>query len=221
MLIKKMTLIFLLTSCTLFKVNPSLKGQNELKLLDAIKLTGEGTGRLSLGQRQYLFGVDSLLKSNHDWVLAVTIPLQGEEIMILPNLNQKEASFQETESFEERIDKEFRQIKLNKVLSSEEFIKALRSLVRFNLSSHWGGEKYCKAQKSYLICEYDGDTFQVTVLDNEINIEKALGEGRSLNLNGKNLTESFFKQTSIHLYANEAEAIKKQSSFSLELFWKN
>ncbi len=220
MLIKQMTLLFFLASCALFKGRPTLKNQDQEKLLDSVKITGEGTGRLGLGQSSYLFSVDSILKENHDWILAVTIPLQGEEAMIFPNLKQRDASVEEVQSFEQRIAREFKKVGLNKILTTEEFQKALRSLVRFNLSPAWGGKRNCKAHQSHLICKLDGEEFKVSTTDRELNISKSMGQGRSLTLDAKNLTDSFFEQTDIRLYSNEADSVKKNSSFSMELFWK-
>lgn len=220
MLIRQMTLLFFLTSCALFKGQPTLKNQDTEKLLNSVKITGEGTGRLGLGQSSYLFSVDSILKENHDWILAVTIPLQGEEAMIFPNLKQKDATDEEVQSFEMRIAREFKKVGLNKILTTEEFQKALRSLVRFNLGPAWGAKRNCKAHQSHLICELDGEEFKVSTTDRELNITKSMGQGRSLTLDAKNLTDSFFEQTDIRLYSNEADLVKKNSSFSLELFWK-
>lgn len=218
MLIKQMTLLFFLTSCALFKGGTSLKDKDQMKLLESVKLTGEGKGRLTLGQSKYLFSVDSVLKENFDWILAVSIPLHGEEVMILPDLKSKTVENEETESFEERIQMEFQRLKL-KDFTSKQFLTELRSLVRFNLSSSWGQQKNCRPQEEHLVCEFDGDQFIVKTTEKEIHISKVLGEDKSLELVAKNLTESFFQQTDIFLYTNKAQKEKKESSFSLELFW--
>lgn len=221
MLIKQMTLLFFLASCAMFKGQPSLKDKNQEKLLDSVRILGEGTGRLGLGQSQYLFSVDSILKENNDWILAVTIPLHGEEVMIFPNLKQKDATEEEMQSFEQRIQREFQKVGLSKIVTTEEFLKALRSLIRFNLSSVLGVQRNCKAHQNKLICTFDGEEFTVSTTERELNISKSLGQGRMLQLDAKNLTDSFFEQTDIRLYSNEADSTKKNSSFSLELFWKN
>ena len=221
MLIKHMTLLFLLTSCALFKSAPSLKSENKLKLLDAVRLTGEGRGRLSLGTSQYVFSFESLMKENTDWLLAVSIPLHGEEVMILPELKQKTMPVSELESFEARIDREFDQRKLDKVLTSEEFLKEFRLLVRFNLAKNWGQKPNCAEQGEDMICELDGEKVLVQVTEKEISIIRLLGKGRSLVLNAQNLTKSFFDRTDIRLYSSESHSQKKVSSLSLELFWQN
>jgi hypothetical protein len=221
MQILQMTLIFVLASCALFQERPSLKDMNKEELLDAVKLIGEGKGRLGLGQNQYVFSFDSILKDNYDWILAVQIPLHGEEVMILPDLKQQKLQKWQMHSFEERIKKDFVRLKLDEILSPQQFIQELRSLIRFHLSSSWGSKRNCRAQQSELWCEQDGQRFLVTTTEKELSIKKPLAQGKSLVLDAKNLTESFFGQTDIRLYSNETNRLKKDSSFSLELFWKN
>lgn len=218
---KIMALLFLVTSCSLFKSGPSLTSQNPEKLLDAVRMTGEGRGRLTLGQSQYVFSVDSVLKDDFDWILAVTIPLHGEEVMILPDLRKSQITDEETESFEERIEKEFQRLKLNQKLTSKQFLKELRSLIRFGLANKLSLKRDCKAQQSEFVCVLDGEKFLINVNEKEFNINKSLGDQNSLQLVAKNLTDSFFAQTEIRLYSNEHDLQKKTSSFSLELFWKN
>ena len=216
-----MAFLFFLTSCALFKGQTSLVDMDKMKMLDSVKLIGEGRGRLSLGQSQYVFGFDSILKENFDWILAVQIPLHGEEVMILPNLKEVKPRHEEMESFEERIRSDFSKAKLNKTISAKAFIQELRSLVRFNLGERWGGKRICKAQQNDFLCELDGETYLVSANEKEFSIIKSLKEGGSIVLNAKNLTESFFAQTDIRLYANATDMQKKNSIFSLELFWKN
>ena len=221
MLIKQMALLFFLSSCALFHREPSLKTQDPEKLLSSVQMLGEGRGRLTLGQNQYVFGIDSILKENFDYILAVSIPLQGEEVMILPDLRKSQIALEETESFEERIGKEFQRLKLNKKLTSGQYLKELRSLIRFNLASKLGLARVCKAQQSETVCEFDGEKFLLEVSEKEFNIIKLLEHDQRLQLVAKNLTDSFFTQTEFRLYSNEESARKKSSSFALELFWKN
>jgi hypothetical protein len=218
MFIKHMTLLFFLSSCALFRSQPSLKDQEPEKLLKAVKLTGEGRGRLTLGQSQYVFSVDSVLKENSDWILAVTIPLHGEEVMILPNLKDKESLDDQVESFEERISNEFKRLKL-KHISSKEFLAELRSLIRFVLGPSWGQKRVCEMRQKEEICEMDGEKFSLTTTDKEFLVKKDVGEKNNLKLVGKNLTDSFFNQTDIILDSATSKTTSKDKAFSLELFW--
>jgi hypothetical protein len=221
MLIVQITLLFFLTSCALFQERSSLKEMDKEELLNSVKLIGEGRGRLGLGQNQYVFSFDSILKDNFDWILAVQIPLHGEEVMILPDLKQEKLQKWQMHSFEERIKKDFLRLNLDKVLAPQQFLEELRSLIRFHLSSSWGSKRNCKVQQSEFWCEQDGQRYLVTTSEKELSIKKSLGQGKSLVLDARNLTESFFAQTDIRLYSNETNQLKKDSSFSLELFWKN
>lgn len=214
-----MTFLFLLASCSLFRGTPSLENLDKEKLLEAVKLTGEGKGRLTLGQSQYLFSVDSVLNESQDWILAVTIPLHGEEVMILPNLKLANVDDAETESFEARIRNEFKRLKLNEIITSVDFMKELRSLIRFNLAPQWGQKRSCKAQQSEFICEIDGEKYLVETTKSELKITKNLGPEKSLQLVAKNLTDSFFTQNEIRLTTSSNEKNKTPAPVSLELFW--
>lgn len=216
---KIIPLLFLVTSCALFKSEPNLLKEDKKELLSSIKLVGEGKGRIALGESNYVFGVDSFLKENSDWVLAVQIPLQGEEALILPNLKQKKQPQHEIESFEERIAHEFKKRKLDRSVSPKVFIKEMRSLVRFVLAPEWGEKHNCEERQDEMLCTLDGEKFPILVEEKEISIIRPLGEKKFLVLSGRNLTKSIFAQTDIRLYTNGMDRKKKNSSFSLELFW--
>src|SRR5690606_24442986 len=134
MLIRILPMLILFSSCALFQGEPSLLDTDKVSLLTSIKFVGEGRRRLPLGQSHYLCGVDSCRNENSDWVLAVQIPLHGEEAMILPNLKQKIQPNQEVESFEERISDEFKKRKLDKSVTPKIFVREMRSLIRFVLA---------------------------------------------------------------------------------------
>ncbi|MCM2350847.1 MAG: hypothetical protein NDI69_12560 [Bacteriovoracaceae bacterium] len=215
-----MTFLFFLSSCALFKGTQNLQSLDKEKLLDAIQLTGEGRGRLSLGQSQYLFSFDSLLKDKKDWILVVAIPLQGEEVMVLPDLTEKDTQNAEMETFEERIDHEFQTLKLDRILTGREFIEEIRTLIRFNFAKALKQKRDCSEHQEGLVCQLDGENFLVTASEKEFNVTKLLGRGRRVVLEGRNLTDSYFLQTNIRLYSNDVSYERKNSSFSLELFWK-
>ena len=218
-MLRSVLLLFFISSCSFLKGTPSLKTIDTDRLLNSIKLTGEGKGRLTLGQSQHVFSVDSVLNEDLDWIFAVSIPLHGEEVMILSDIKSHQMKFSEVSSFEERIAKEFQRLKLNKILTTEKFMKELRLLIRFGLSPQWGQKRDCKPQQNETVCELDGEKFIVHVLDTEIKIKKLLGQGKSLQIVAKNLTDSFFQKTDIILFLNDDQEVKKVSPFSLEIFW--
>lgn len=212
-----LTLLFFATSCALFKASPSLENRQPEELLKAVRILGEGKGRLSLGDNQYVFGVDSVLKDT-DWILAVSIPLHGEEVMILKNLEKKVVQDVESESFEKRIRWEFKQRKLDKVVSPGTFLTELRLLIRLILSQELKLDRRCNAHKGEYSCILDGEIYKITVTDKKFFLHKDLGSGNLLELVAQNLTDSFFSKTDFHLYTNESK-LSKKPSFSMELFW--
>jgi hypothetical protein len=218
-MVKFLVIIFFVSSCSLLKSSPSLKLIETDKLLDSIKLTGEGKGRLTLGQSQHVFSVDSLLNENNDWIFAVTIPLHGEEVMILSDLKSRQMAPLEASSFEARIANEFHRLKLHKLIKTEKFMRELRYLIRFGLSKQWGQKRQCNPQQNGTICVLDGEEFLILVSDTEITIKKILANGQSLQIVAKNLTDSFFLKTDILFFLNETDEKKKSSPFSLEIFW--
>ena len=213
-----LALLFLVSSCALFKSSPSLLNKDQETLLKSVKVIGEGKGRLSLGQNQYVFGVDSVLKE-HDWILAVSIPLHGEEVMILKDLKKKTLQDEETESFEKRIQWEFRQRKLEKKISAEKFIVELRSLIRFILAPELNLKRHCNAHNKEFVCILDDEKFHITVTEKKYFIHKPLSNGNKLELVAQNLTDSFFSKTDFHLYTASENTTSKSPVFSLELFW--
>ncbi len=216
---KHLAFLFLMTSCALFQKAPSLTQMDHEKLLNAVRLTGEGKGRLSFGKNQYVFSVDSVLKDNHDWILAVAIPLHGEEVMVLSDLKQKSSPSEGSESFEKRINTEIKRLRLNKILPGNQFMEELRSLVRFILSPHWGGVRNCQPEQMEFVCTFEGDVFRLEVTPKEFTISRSLDRGSRLQLVSRNLTESIFKRSEIRLFLKDKDIEQKTSPFSLELFW--
>lgn len=214
----KFVVLFLLVSCSVFRAAPTLESFDQSKLLEAVRVTGEGRGRLTLGDSQYVFSVDSILKDD-DWIFAVTIPLHGEEVMILPELTKSQIPEQESESFEERIGKEFQRLKLNRILTSKAFIAELRSMVRLVQSNALGLTPVCELRQNNSICTLEQMSYELLTAGKEFIIKKSLGQGKSLQLVAKNLRDASFAQTQIRLYLSEAEQQQGNGQFSLELFW--
>ncbi len=215
---KNFILLFFLASCTLFHKGPTLGNLDKEKLLDSIRLTGEGKGRLKLGLSSYIFSVDSVLNQNIDWIFAVSIPLHGEEVMILPDLKQHSMPAMEMSSFEHRIKNEFYRLKIDSDIGPKLFMNELRSLIRFNLGNSWGQKRDCQKKQTELICMLDEEKFIIYIKNEEIIINKYFGDN-TIQLVAENLTDSFFRKTSILLFTNTLDLQKKNPSFSLELFW--
>lgn len=210
-----MALLFFISSCALFRGESSLQNKSTDELLSSVKVTGEGKGRLGLDQSQYVFSVDSVLKDKKDWILAVSIPLQGEEVMIFPDLQQKTVNNPETESFEQRIRYEFKHRRLERKIPSDVFIQEMRSVLRFILANELSLKRSCTAEKGNPSCEFEGEKYSLEVKDKTFSIKKSLGTENQLVVIGRNLTGSIFTKTDFLLYTSDS----KTPAFSLELFW--
>ena len=109
-------ILLLLSSCTLFKGSEKLRSNDLRKNLESIKVEGEGKGRLHILERQYLFGVESLLREDKSWIMGVSIPLHGEEVLLFPYLDQKNTDDYSMDSFALRIDAGIRENLKNSTL---------------------------------------------------------------------------------------------------------
>lgn len=206
-----LALLFALSSCSLFTPRESLTTKKTIELVHSVPIVGEGRGRLTVEQKQNVFSFDALLREDRDWVFAATIPLHGEEAMILPAI--REDALQESalqSDFELRLihvlksKKEWR-------ISPLEFKRRLRSLVRFLLAKQLNGQVACDSE----MCQMGDATFATSIEKENFMIEEIDQKDFRLSAQGRNLTESFFTQTVISLYD-----LKDEEIFSLELFWK-
>jgi hypothetical protein len=213
-------ILFLFSSCALFKTQPSLENKTIDSMVKSIKVTGEGRGRLGIGQQSYLFSYEAGLK-DQDWMLAVSVPLHGEEIMILHEIKQTTPPTSSRESFELRIDHEMRsRLSLGKI-TGRDVTQELRAIIRFVMSSDLGLEKECnlKDQKVYE-CKMDKDIFHVDRDHDSITIKKNIKDTHYFELIGENYTDSTFQRTNFYLRSQQEKA-KSQALMSLELFWKH
>jgi hypothetical protein len=201
-MIKSLHIIFLLsvfgcaTSPKLFKVPID-------SIINSIKVTGEGRGRLSLEQGQYVFSYDAILK-DEDWLLAVSVPLRGEEVMILPQIKNVNFTKKTLDSFETRLEQEIAARVKGHELSAQNYIRVLRSLVRFVLADHLSLKRYCERKSEQVFhCYLEEESFQVKLEKNKVFINKVITENYSLELMAENLTESFFTRTNFHLQSQK------------------
>ncbi|MFL5784664.1 MAG: hypothetical protein ACJ76H_08655 [Bacteriovoracaceae bacterium] len=182
-----------------------------MKNLEAVRVIGEGKGRLHIREQQYLFGLESVLKENNDWIMAVTIPLHGEEALIFPKLNEKNAENLEMESFARRIDAGIQQNLKNSQLRGSDFIVALRKTVRFLLASRLKLPVTCKKTS----CTLDDEEFLIAKGEKTLQITTKLPH-HQLITTASNLTGPFFLHTQFKVTPNES----KQDLLTLELFWQ-
>jgi hypothetical protein len=210
------TLLLFISSCALFKTQ-NIKTKNTEQVLSFLKGEGEGKGRLGLGQHQYLFSFDAILKQNTDWILAVSIPLHGEEILVLSDLKSQTELIESDQSFELRIEKG-----MNDLLQSEKrspqlvknFMREFRNLMRFVFHQKLNQNISCVEQN----CSMGDSLYRVEFNHKLISVKKMIDSDYQIELVATNLTDSIFKRTNIFLHSKKSDS-KATPILSLELFW--
>ncbi len=211
----RIAILILLTSCSLFKGSEKLKSDDLLRNLQSIKVEGEGKGRLHIQERQYLFGVESLLRDDRSWIMGVSIPLHGEEVLLFSALNEKTTDDLSMDSFALRIDAGIRENLKNSKLRGSDFLNAMRKTLRFLLSGKLKLPVSCRTQDQKQVCSLGEDEFFVTPAEKSIRIVTPFA-GNELVTTATNLTGSFFMNTQFKVQVPEG----KQDLLTLELFWK-
>lgn len=206
----RILILFLLASCSLFKGPQKIGSSDTQKVLASVKVTGEGKGRLHIRERQYLFGVESVLKDDRNWIMAVSIPLHGEEALIFPDLKDGSAEDPAMESFARRIDAGIRENFKGSELTGKDFLVALRKTVRLLLAHKLGLQVSCTEN----VCKLDDEEFLIEREEKAIRIMTSFS-GHKLVTTASNLTGPFFLHTQFRVTSPQV----KQDLLSLELFW--
>lgn len=206
----RILILFLFTSCSLFKGSEKITSSDTQKILSSVKIVGEGKGRLHIRERQYLFGMESVVKDGDTWIMAVSIPLHGEEALIFPRLKENSEIDPAMESFAMRIDAGIRENFKDSELRGKDFIQALRKTVRFLLAPKLGLTISCDET----MCRLGDDEFQVEREEKTVRVMTNF-TGHQLITTASNLTGPFFLHTQFRVLS----PLKKQDLLSLELFW--
>lgn len=212
-----------LSACSLLSNKSSLDSLEINDLLSQIQLTGSGKGRLGVKSQQYLFGFDSVLKENNDWIFAANIPLHGEEVMIFSRLDLEHERIESLESLEGRIEQEILdQFTNNPRISKQlmaDFREDLRGITRLVLFDKLKLKRECSRVNSAWKCRLGSKDFDVLVEKNEVHIKKIVDKGFVLELVAQNLTGSLFARTNFFFYSGRDQN-RSHPILSLELFWK-
>ena len=208
-------ILLLLSSCTLLKGSEKLKHSDLLKNLESIKVEGEGKGRLHIQERQYLFGVESLLKEDKSWIMGVSIPLHGEEVLLFPSLDQKNPDDFSLDSFALRIDAGIRENLKKSMLKGADFLSAMRKTLRFLLAARLSLQVSCEAKEKDQICRLGDDEFLVRSSEKSMQIVTPFA-GHQLITTANNLTGPIFMNTQFKVISPETT----RDLLTLELFWK-
>jgi len=209
-------LIFLLvSSCSSFE---KVKSANVEEWLNSIKVTGEGKGRMSTPRGQHLFSCDAILKDDHAWILSIVIPLRGEELMILPQLEKKNPNDQTMEKFEWRIGEELKKVDIHHKLKPSQVIHGIHSMLRLVLGRELKLSRDCFVDNNVNQCDLENEKFIIEKKETSIHISYDLSENYKIVLVAENLTNSFFRRTSFYVISKH-QNYKFDSIIALEFFW--
>jgi hypothetical protein len=208
--------IFLFSSCASV-VKDNLSDKDIPDLLKALNGEGEGRGRIGLNQNKYSFSFEALLNDQKDWILAVSFPFHGEEVLQFKDISQAYGSSPGQQRFEKRIEMGIRNYLVSHGESAaltQQFMLELRSLIRILMHQRLDLE---------LISQADGQIkldhiYQAEKKKGYFSIKKLIGNSHEIELRASNLTDSFFKRTDILLYSKKSSK-KDDAILSLELYW--
>jgi hypothetical protein len=206
-------LLILLSACG---SSPTLKSEEAPALLRSVPIEGEGRGRLGVRQSQNLFSFESALKENADWVLAVSIPLHGEEVLVLPDLREERGLDLQRRSFEARIERTMDHELKGEAVSGKEFIRALRAMIRFIQSERFGLAVSCQRRGETSLCSNGQQSFELSIEKQQLRIIDKSNKSFQLVGRAHQLHENSFTRTDYFLLTPDGQ----RELLSLELFWK-
>ena len=205
------------SSCSLFR-SQNIQEKKIEDLVSYLQGTGEGKGRLGINRQQYLFGFDALLKENNDWILAANIPLHGEEVLMLRNLEKVSVDEDKADGLEIRIQQGISDYLKSQKQSphlSKDFLLELRTIMRLILHKKLGLELSCSQKE----CRIGEAIYQVEATSKQLSLKRSLSEDFEIEFTAMNLTESIFRRSNIYLQSKNKSS-SALTLLSLELFWK-
>ncbi len=212
--------LFLLSSCA---NKFHLKSGDEVFLLKKIKITGNGKCRLTLAGQQDLFSCEALIQNENTWLVAISIPFRGEELMMLPSLDQEILNKNNLEDFEYRIAERMKLKKEFQNITASQILQSLHSAVRFLASETIHLNRNCRKEETQKICNVGSIFYDLKIVKDKLILstqQKKLNNSDKLSYEiiAENLTNSDFKKTSFHLY-NSKSSNENRPLISFEFFW--
>jgi hypothetical protein len=200
-------LLLYLASCSLFK-SQNIQSKKIEDLVSYLQGTGEGKGRLGIGQQKYL---------NNDWILAANIPLHGEEVLRLQNLKTLNGEESDGDGLELRIEQGISSYLKSQKQSPElakTFLMELRNIMRLVLHKKLDLQAICTESE----CRIGETIYQVEANSKQLSLKKSLSEDYEIELIAMNLTDSIFQRSSVFLHSKNKSS-SSPTLLSLELFW--
>jgi hypothetical protein len=215
---KTLILLFLVLSCSHLSGMKSLEDYNKFELLNSVRLTGEGKARLILGEKTLVLNVDSLISKDFDWILAMSLPLYGEEVLILPDLKNS-SRHSEQVSLEKRLDQEARKLKLGTAFQGRLILAQLRDLLRFFHAQDLGLSRQCQVENNEWTCTLDEKNYRIEVQSHELVVTSLENMALPIAVVAKNLTSSNFTNVMIKSEPPQSKNSNVANNFSIEFFW--
>ena len=179
--------------------------------LQPIQLAGEGRGRIGYLDQSYLFRFESAFKKDN-WLLSLTIPMHGQEVLVFEDLAQPQSSG-EMQSLEVQIDQEIKKQSKLENLKNENIVVHLRSVIRFIKAQELGLETQCDKDKCFL----GKEEFIIQVLNDGVQIKKIINPEYFIEFTALYLEKEFYSRVNFYL----KKVKSKENFFSLELFLQN
>jgi hypothetical protein len=131
------------------------------KLWSQVKMEGEGKARLEIPPESWVFSFEAVLKKN-DWLMAITIPLKGEESFAFPGLDRPRPEIvPAADDFRWQVIQALRAASHERSLAypqlGQDFVTYLHHLLRWTHADSLGLARGCDATstKSWN-CRWDG-----------------------------------------------------------------
>ncbi len=131
------------------------------KLWLQVKMEGEGKARLEIPPESWVFSFESVMQKN-DWLMAITIPLKGEESFAFPGLDRSQPEIVPApDDFRWQIVQALRQASHERRLAypqlGQDFVTHLHHLLRWTHADVLGLNRGCDAMsQTTWSCKWDG-----------------------------------------------------------------
>lgn len=197
-----LSLLFLINACATGPV----ENATWEKLWVQVKMEGEGKARLEIPPESWVFSFEALLQKN-DWLMAISIPLKGEESFAFPGLDRPRP-----EILPDQTDFRWQVVQALRAASHErrlgypqlgqEFVAYLHHLLRWVHADALNLQRGCDATStSAWKCRWD-DVPSIWTWDERKKEFTGIIEMRSgwhLQAVFKNLTDSVFKRVTLEI----------------------
>lgn len=150
--------LFFISACA---THPTSKDHTWEKLWSQVKMDGEGKARLEIPPESWVFSFEAVLQKNN-WLMAITIPLKGEESFAFPGLDRaKPEIVPASDDFRWQVIQALREASHERRLGypqlGQDFVTYLHHLLRWTHADALGLARGCDATSmNTWKCSWDG-----------------------------------------------------------------